>query len=214
MKPFIACIAAALAMAPIAAAAATITRFYDDFAAEVAGLPTPVAINNFSPLANWTFIGGTVDLFTQGGFGRLPCGSEGCLDLDGNSQGAARIHTIQTISFVPGATYDLTLGIAGKNGNADERLVFGIFSGPFMELSMPSGDNAARTVSMAPITPVFPFDAVLFIDMEGGDNQGILLDWVRLTETVPDGVVPLPATLPLALGGLAALSLVRMRRRT
>jgi hypothetical protein len=194
-------------------AAVAATLFDDDFAADVAGMPTTgFAQTNFSPLSQWDIKDGAVDLFTNGGFG-LPCGSAGCLDLDGSVANAVRMETTSAISFVVGAVYEMTLIISGKNGNGGESLTYGIVGGQSGSLSMPSGDNVARTVSFS-FAPGAAFSAKLFVDHAGGDNFGILLDRVTLTETTPTpGVVPLPATLPLAVGALVALGLVRARRR-
>ena len=205
------CLAAALAVSPAAVSAATTTLLFDDFAAEVAGKSGAVAISNFSPLTQWNIVDGTVDLFANGGSG-LPCGSAGCLDLDGTANDAARIESKTTFSFVAGSTYEVTLAISGKNGNGNESLSYGIVGGPNSSVSMLSGDNAARTASFS-FLPGASFSAALFIDHAGGDNFGILLDSVTLTETTTTGVVPLPATLPLVLGGFGLLGALRARRR-
>jgi hypothetical protein len=211
VKSVVARVAVVLALSPAAAAAAAL--FDDDFAAEVVGKPaTNYAQVNFSPLTQWDITDGAVDLFTDGGFG-LPCGSAGCLDLDGSIGNAVRMVTKASFSFVAGDVYEMTLVISGKNGNGNESLNYGIIGGPGSTLSMPTGDNAGRTVSFS-FMPGAGFSAKLYVDHTGGDYYGILLDRVTLTEeTSQPGVVPLPATLPLAVGALAALGLVRARRR-
>jgi hypothetical protein len=209
VRKTLASIALALALSPLAAGATTL--FDDDFAAEVPNSPG-VAVLNFGSLTQWDITDGAVDLFTNGGFG-LPCGSAGCLDLDGSVQNAVRMETKASLAFVAGDVYQMTLVISGKNGNGSESLSYGIVGGPGSTLSMPSGDNAGRTVSFS-FLPGVGFSAKLYVDHAGRDNAGILLDRVTVTgPTSQPGVVPLPATLPLAVGALASLGLVRARRR-
>lgn len=202
-------VAAALAFAPIASHAATANIFFDDFAAEVAGAPSTVSTTNFSPLVHWDITDGTVDLFTSGGFG-LPCGSAGCLDLDGSSGNAARIETNAALSFVAGLTYEVILNISGKNGNGNEALSFGVDGVNSQTLSMVSGDNGARIETLSFVAGS-SFSGNIFVDHDGTDNQGILLDAVTVTETT--SAVPLPAALPLLIAGLGAVGGLRMRRK-
>lgn len=206
------CLAVAVAVSPAVASAATSTLFSDDFAAEVVGKPaTGFQLTNFAPLAQWDIVDGAVDMFTNGGFG-LPCGSAGCLDLDGTVGNAARLESKTTFSFLAGANYTMSLTISGKNGNGNESLTFGVIGGETKTLSMPAGDNAARTVDLD-FLQIGSTSGKLFIDHSGGDNFGILLDAVSLTETTAMNAIPLPATLPLAIGGLAALGAIGARRR-
>ena len=202
-----------LALAPFSASAAAVTVFFDDFAAEVVGKPTTgFSQINFSPLSQWDIVDGSVDLFTNLGFG-LPCGSEGCLDLDGTTSNAARLESKSSFNFMSGVSYDLTLNISGKNGNGSESLTFGLVGGQTQVLSMPAGDNGARLETLSFIGGGSA--AKLFIDHDGGDNFGILLDSVTLSADMgpQPGVIPLPATLPLVVGALAALGVVGARRR-
>ncbi len=202
-------IAAMLLTAPVAAPAATTTIFTEDFAEEVAGATGTVATLNFAGLDQFDIVDGAVDLFTNGGFG-LPCGSAGCLDLDGTVGNAARLESKSALSFASGASYDFTLDISGKNGNGNESLTFGVIGGPSQVLSMPVNDNAARTVTLSFIGAGSV--AKIFIDHAGGDNFGILLDAVTITETTGAAVIPLPAALPLMLAGLGGLAYVGRRR--
>lgn len=199
--------AAALMLAS-AASATTTTLFDDDFAAEVAGAAGTVQTNNFTGLANWTVTEGTVDLYTSGGFG-LPCGSAGCLDLDGSSANAGRLETTAGFTFLAGATYTLSLDFAGRNRDGDETLTFGV-AGIFTQaLSFLSADLTDVTES---VTFSVGSDVMggLFIDHDGGDNFGMLLDRVTLTQTM--AVIPVPAAGFLLLAGLGGLGAMRRRR--
>lgn len=200
-------LAAVLLAMPVAGEAATVTVFSEDFASEVAGKGLPVQQVNFTGLDQFDIIDGSVDLFTNGGFG-LPCGSGGCLDLDGTSSSAARIESSSDLTFAAGLAYEITLGISGKNRNGSETLTFGVLGGASSVVSMPSGDNSARIETLA-FTGT-GISAPIFIDHDGGDNFGILLDSVTVAETTAP--VPLPASLPLLLAALGGAALLGRRR--
>jgi hypothetical protein len=208
MKRFL---AIAFVVAPMSAQAATTTLFFDDFEAEGGA---PVADTNFSSLANFDVVDGSVDLFTNGGFG-LSCPSFACLDMDGSSGAAGRIETKSAFTFLPrNASYTLAINIRGNQRGGSDTLTFGIVDGASeivsQSVTLAAGDGY-RVES-------FSFDFGLgqtgkvFIDHDGGDNVGILLDSVSLTQTTPGAVIPLPAAAPLLLGGLAALGFAARRR--
>ena len=194
-----------------AASATTTTVFDDDFAAEVEGAVSTVSTLNFDALENWNIADGAVDLFTNGGFG-LPCGSAGCLDLDGSIRDAARLESITEFSFIAGASYTLSLDFAGRNQGGEETLSFGVIGVASETLTFLSQDITDVTETL---TFGVAADTVgsLFIDHEGGDNFGILLDRVTLTETTTTpAVVPLPAAGWLLLAGLGGMGVARKRR--
>lgn len=198
---------------PGLASAATTTLFDDDFAPEVAGAVGTVSTLNFTGLTNWTITDGAVDLFTNGGFG-LPCGSAGCLDLDGSVTNAVAMQTNVAFSFVTGNTYDLALDLSGRNSSGAESLDFGILGGPSVNYSVAAGAPAAGIQTLS-FTALSDFSGAIFLDHAGGDNFGLLLDRVTLTETTPNGIapVPLPASSLLMVAGFGALALQRRRRR-
>lgn len=211
MRPGSILAAAVLSTLPVLAQAATTTTiFFDDFATEVAAATTTVSITNYSPLANWNITDGAVDLFTDGGFA-LPCGSAGCLDMDGSISNAARLESKTAFSFTAGKTYTLTLAIAGKNGSAAESLTFGVLGAHSAPISSPAGTSGAGTYDLSFIA-LSDFAQVIFVDHAGGDSRGLLLDSVKLTETAPTPAVPLPAGLPLLAAALAGFGLARRRR--
>ena len=200
--------AAAIALAPGVASAATTTLFYDDFDAEVAGAASTVQTTNYTGLTNWTITDGTVDLFTNGGFG-LPCGSAGCLDLDGSSGNAVTMQTNAAFNFLAGANYTLSLGFSGKNGNGAETVYYAFAGATPGTFSSPVGSQVATNVQTS-VSFGASGSGVIVIESLGGDNFGMLLDWVSLTSTTT--AVPLPAGLPLLVAGLGVFGVMRRRQ--
>jgi len=196
---------------PLAPASAASIVFDDDFTEQ--GAAGNFSQINFTTLANFSIANGSVDFYTNGGFG-LPCPSNGCLDLDGTTGNAARLETAG-FNLTSGLDYTLALNIAGnQRGGASDSLTFGLIS---------AGGVLAQTTVTLPINAGFQsvtvaFSALgdvvgrIFIDHAGGDNFGILLDRVTLTSSDVT-TVPLPAALPLLGFGLAGLSLMKRRRR-
>lgn len=210
MRPF-AILPLMLSLAAGAAQANTI--FFDDFEADLDGRASVAEIN--ARLNSFEIVSGSVDLFTNGGFG-LPCGSAGCLDLDGTTGTAARLESVDSFSFSAGRSYMLSLGISGKNRNNEENLIFGIAddSGDLFgqALTMVQGDNAARIATLK-FVAVDDFAGTLFIDHEGGDYYGILLDYVDLSEASDASPVPVPAGLPLLGSAIALAGFISRRKR-
>jgi hypothetical protein len=109
-------------LAPVAAPAATIL-FDEDFAEEALTIP---AVGGEAPnavgLDSFDVLTGSVDLFTDGGFG-LPCPSGGCLDLDGSVGDLTVLRSKQTFTFKQGVRYALTAYVRGNaRGGASDVL--------------------------------------------------------------------------------------------
>jgi hypothetical protein len=197
---------AAILMSSATAQAATL--FDDDFAAEVASATGTVATINFTALENWDIIGGAVDLLTNGGFG-LPCGSTGCLDLDGSVRDGVQMETKTAFSFTAGTTYNLALDFAGRNGGGAETITFGLSAGVrILNFAPADATDVTETLSFTAATD---FSSTLFIESAGGDNFGMLLDRVTLSSDAAP-VVPLPASSLLLGAGIGALAW-RARKR-
>lgn len=204
--------ASILALAPLSAQSATTTLFFDDFVAEIGGTTSAFSRTRFSSFTQFNLVRGSVDLYANGGFG-LPCGSAGCLDLDGSSRDSAgRLESKAAFDFKSGLTYEVIVDLAGKHTlfrNDDESLVFGVIGGETQSFFMPAGEDGQRTLVLSFIAGT-DFTSSIFIDHAGADGLGLLLDSVTLTETTAS--VPLPASLPLALAGLAAFGIAGRRR--
>ncbi|MBY0436556.1 MAG: VPLPA-CTERM sorting domain-containing protein [Burkholderiales bacterium] len=197
-------LAAAFATACIALAgpAAAATVFSDNFDADT------LALNG--SLSNWTVSSGTIDVIGTGSFNFYP-GNGNFLDLDGTSNNAGRIETKLPLAFTIGQTYTLSFSF-GRNGGNAESMTYGVTGG---NLSQVFSLLQGGTVPFSAFSIDFVASSAsgnIFFDHAGGDNQGIVLDNVRLA-SVGTAVVPVPAALPLMLTGLIALGAIARRRR-
>jgi hypothetical protein len=165
--------------------------------------------------AGWTAIDGTVDSIKSGTYG-ITCfgGSGGCVDLDGSTDKAGYLVTSGTFNLVAGQTYRLSAQISGnQRGAVPDNLIFGFFNTSDLVLASKTIKGIASSspftlysVLFTPTTSVT--GEVFFYDVLGNNDQGPILDNVRVTDTT----VPLPAAAWLMLSGLAALGAFARRR--
>ncbi len=198
-------LAAALALgAPATAGAAVL--FSEDFDEVPAG-----SNNNFTAFDSFTVTAGSVDAFTDGGFG-LSCPSLGCVDLDGSTLAAGRMKSTTVFTFEGGKTYRLEANVSGnQRGGASDVFTIGITGfGSSAAPIDPAQPFEARGITFSSGPATSDFSGRIFLENDGGDNVGVIIDSVTLIE-VETGVVPLPATLPLAAAALGLLGLVRRR---
>ena len=169
--------------------AITVVSFTDDFESEALQL-------NYTGFANWSVSNGTVD--TVGptfGTPLIDCqGSQVCVDVDGSTNDAGELSTID--DFAAGA-YTLSFDISGSQ-RVDTNTITVLF-GNLDESFTLAGSDAWRKITRA-VTLDSPDDLTFL--MTGGDNSGILLDNVSVAP------VPLPAAVWL-LG--SALLVIRKR---
>jgi hypothetical protein len=207
-------------LTPVAAPAATIL-FDEDFAEEALTIP---AVGGEAPnavgLDSFTFDSGSVDLYTDGGFG-LPCPSAGCLDLDGSTGDAAHLRSIPVFTLQGGVTYQLTANVRGNaRGGDSDLMVLGMSGGAFFQGSENftlAPDDDWRVIEVL-LQPIVTADARIIIFHTQGDNVGILLDRVTLVEGYEPpsplpSPIPLPAPALLLMGSLGFLAMAGRRRR-
>jgi len=183
------------------AGAATI--FFDNFDGENGGAE---ALNYFG-FANFLITDGTVDLIGNGGtFDFLP-GNGLYVDLDGSTNDAG-IQTADPFALGPG-NYALTFDMAGsrRQGSLQDDVTILVFGNSLtygtLNLTLPFTQGFVEYT--IPFTLAGADDIRFSFSNAGSDNQGALLDNVRLSS------VPEPATV--ILFGLAACGAGIRRRR-
>lgn len=200
--------AAAVLSVAVSLPAAAATLFSDNFDADAAGLN--------APLLNWTVGRGTIDVIGAGFFNFYP-GNGRYVDMDGSTNSAGRIDTKDAFALVVGQSYRLSFSY-GRNGISAETMRFGVSGSLAESFSLPASppSNEPVPATLQPFSLEFVAAASsgrIFFDHAGGDNGGIILDNVLLESIDRAAVVPVPAGLPLMLGGLVALGFAASRRR-
>ncbi len=171
----------------------------------------------FDNLANWTVADGTVDLVNNGDFG-LQCsgGAGSCVDMDGTAPpgGTPQAGTLVSTPFslLPGK-YQLSFDVSGNQRGAPSdtmNVTVGDPSTTLTTLTVIRESGVAFPGSVIlPFDVNSPIDATITFAHLGGDNIGMLLDNVSLTQIA---AVPVPAAAVLFLSALGCLSAFRRRR--
>ena len=214
-------LALAALLTPVAAPAATIL-FDEDFAEEALTIP---AVGGEAPnavgLDSFDVVTGSVDLFTDGGFG-LPCPSGGCLDLDGSAGDLTQLLSKPSFTFKQGVLYALTAHVRGnaRGGASDVLDLWLVDVGPNSlkkaSFTLAPGDDYRVVENLW--TPGQDFFGRILVSHLIEDGAGILLDRVTLIEGYEPppplpSPVPLPAPALLLMGGLGFLAMAGRRRR-
>lgn len=199
-------LSAALAM-PASAATLFFDNFDDDFRAQ--GISAGTAV-----LINWNVTRGAIDVLGPGMFNFYP-GNGNYLDMDGSSQaaGAGRIETKTVFPLLVGQTYRLSF-LYGRNGPATETMGFGLTGNYSSSFTLDAATPTPQTLQ--PFSVDFAATMTsgnIFFDHAGADFDGLIIDNVRLESIDRTAVVPLPAGLPLMVGGLAGLAIAARRRK-
>jgi Protein of unknown function (DUF642) len=185
-------------------AANAVTLFSDDFDSDTLSLN--------SSLLNWSVTNGTVDVIGSNPFSfyEFYPRNGNYLDMDGTSGQAGTIVTSQFFNLTSGHTYTISFDY-GKNGGNAETLNFGIGS-ISSSLVLAIGNIPSLLSNSFTFTALSDeVGAQLYFSALGGDNQGPVLDNVKLTSV---SAVPLPAAAPLLVVGLLGLGAMARRRKT
>jgi hypothetical protein len=191
-------------------AAATAIPYSDNFN----GATTTML--NYAP-PGWVSDNGTVDWVAKGNTYGITCfnNSQGCVDLDGSTDHAGVFETAGNFNLLAGHTYELSAEVSGnQRGAPANTLEFGFMKGTNLSgvlkestVSGIGGSGDTFTLYTLFYTPTTNMSArAFFYDVGGNDDQGPILDNVKMT------AVPLPAAAWLMLSGLAALGVVARRR--
>lgn len=184
--------------------------FQDNFDSENNG----VGALNYTNFDNWDLLDGSVDLIGNGFFDFLP-GNGLYIDLDGSTGEAGVIFNTQAL--VDG-DYTLSFDLAGnQRNNAPE------FTTASVAILLGSGTTANSSYQLSRDTGFTTFsldfsiaDAIplsfvsLSFGAEGGDNMGMLLDNIVLSDRVAS--VPEPASVALLGLGLIGLGIARRKQ--
>ena len=139
-----------------------------------------VATQNFDAFTSWNVTRGCVDLHGPGSINPLP-GNGLYIDLDGSCGAAGRMESKQSFTLAAG-TYALELVLGGNNqlGPMDTA-TFSVGSEFSTTISVP--ENAPFEIRSFTFTVGEATTGRIVMDHAGGDNQGILVDAVRLRKT-------------------------------
>jgi hypothetical protein len=149
---------------------------FDDFDNENGG----AGQNNWTALQNWNIVEGCVDLHGNG-FYDVQRGNGLYLDLDGSCGRAATVESKTEFSLTPGI-YVLEFWLAGNQRipapDTVQVTLGSLFSEQFVMNQFDAFRLITRTIPVSAATA-----ARLRFRNLGGDNQGALLDVVRLRRT-------------------------------
>lgn len=193
----------------LSSAAQAATIFEDNFDSENGG----VGALNYTGFSNFNVISGSVDLIGNGFYDYFP--SNGLyVDLDGSTNTSGAIINTQ---FLDAGLYTLSFDLAGNQRNsavettfADINLLFGNGTEANQTYSLNQNDGFT-TFSLDFSTTTSSLTAITFGAI-GGDNVGMLLDNIVITDRVAT-TVPEPSILALFGLGLAGFGFASRKKK-
>ena len=152
--------------------------FFEDFDDENNG----EGINNWKDFAQWDVISGCVDLHGNGFYDIVP-GRGLYVDLDGSCTRAGTIETKESFTLVPGDRYLLEYWLAGNQRRDDADSLDVTLGSTFQQRHVLPRREDFRLHSHM-ITVADTTQASLRFAHYGGDNEGALLDLIRIRRIV------------------------------
>lgn len=135
-------------------------------------------VNNWSDFDNFNVLEGCVDLHGNGHFDVQP-GNGIYIDMDGTCWDAGTIETKQTYQLVPDEQYLFEIWLAGNNRGYErdtlDITIGTVYTEQFIFESDKEFELFTRELSTSE-----PQDVKVTLSHYGGDNQGILVDLVRI----------------------------------
>jgi hypothetical protein len=130
--------------------------------------------------------------------------------MDGTTWNAGDLS--RSFSTIAGATYELTWDMNGnRRGYGLDSMVVSV--GSVSQLYTLASNGALATYMLSWVAPTTGTASITF-SHQGGDNVGILLDNVQLTETASVTTAPIPEPGSIALMVSGAVALLALRRKS
>jgi len=139
---------------------------------------------NYSGFINWEVTKGTVDLIGRGLWDFFP-DHDLYLDLDGSTREAGRLESKTVFKLDPGK-YRLEFDLAGSPSSGPNKVMVSLGDVYSEDLTL-ALKEPFRTIAHTISVP-FSTSAKLIFAHVGGDNEGLLLDNVKLTQVL--GEIP------------------------
>jgi hypothetical protein len=146
---------------------------FDSFDNENSG----VGQNNWTNFQHWNVVAGCVDLHGNG-FYDVQAGNGIYVDLDGSCESAGTIESKETFALASGQ-YVLEFWLAGNNRITTPDTVVVSLGTLFQEQFVLQSNERFRLITRS-VAVTATTTARLRFQASGGDNQGALLDQVRL----------------------------------
>ena len=151
--------------------------FFDDFDNENNGR----GVDNWTNFVHWNVLEGCVDLHGNGYFDVQP-GNGLYVDMDGSCQEAGTIEMKNAVQLIPGASYTVEMWLAGnQRWETNDSMVVTLGEVWSERFVLGADDDFALYTRHIEVSDTA--NVRLRYAHFGGDDQGILLDLVRIRRT-------------------------------